>query len=491
MTIDYFDYPSSVELLRWLTRGSLKQNLAKALRLWVILRSLYGDDGDEVKLQLGEEFTFTQWRNLFFTEAEIHHKRDIIPLHHDSNCRCGKILEAWLFESSLSINRIEWCEIFQQYYPIETHELKILLSTGMASKKELNSDIKNNIPRKPLPEGRLFGVTGKNLESHFAELVKMGWLQHLQNFQGKNENNKFCKVVQFPHLAVNSKLEDKIETEQFTNLELGVFNNNLAQQIRGKQRFLIHVEYIVHQKLSNKVELLQKQLKNIWNQENIPFVKLKYRSAKLFQDMVDCIVYPVCIYYYQRALYLFAYGQTPRQDIDDAWSKIDWYDFRLERISELEELREIPAAIPQHFLQKCQSQNPPSPEEIKSKMADAWGFEFYQPQELMLLRFDQYFYGNYIEGTERDEMFMNVSHQQAQKIIASNTKLEWEEKQNILSTFAERKTKDIYCKINYRTGDNNIIMRLRAWGPNVEVFLPGSLRKRMTEDIHAMWKMYP
>jgi len=32
-----------VELLRWL-RGSLKQNLLRAIRLWVWLRSVYGDE---------------------------------------------------------------------------------------------------------------------------------------------------------------------------------------------------------------------------------------------------------------------------------------------------------------------------------------------------------------------------------------------------------------------------------------------------------------
>ena len=71
MKREVFNYPPSVEVLKILTAGSLKQNLAKAVRLWVILRSIYGDDGDEVKLELGEEFTFLQWRDLFLINNNI------------------------------------------------------------------------------------------------------------------------------------------------------------------------------------------------------------------------------------------------------------------------------------------------------------------------------------------------------------------------------------------------------------------------------------
>lgn len=58
-----FTYPPTVGFLQILALGSLKQNLPKAIRLWVILRSLYGNDSDEVKLNLGEHFTYEEWRN--------------------------------------------------------------------------------------------------------------------------------------------------------------------------------------------------------------------------------------------------------------------------------------------------------------------------------------------------------------------------------------------------------------------------------------------
>lgn len=39
----FIDTPQ-IELLQWLARGSLKQNLLRAIRLWVWLRSLYGSE---------------------------------------------------------------------------------------------------------------------------------------------------------------------------------------------------------------------------------------------------------------------------------------------------------------------------------------------------------------------------------------------------------------------------------------------------------------
>lgn len=221
-------------------------------------------------------------------------------------------------------------------------------------------------------------------------------------------------------------------------------------------------------------------------------MQLTYQSAKLYQDTVDCIVYPVCIYYYQRAPYLFAYGQIPKSDSENSWSKIDWYDYRLDRILKLDELPKDldDVNIPKHFVDKCQGKYPPSPDDIKEKMSAAWGFDIYKPQELLVLRFDQYFYGNYILGTERDEMFRKISHKQVETVVKSYTPAASIEQKNLLSIVQSRLSSDIYCKVDYRVKDNNIVMRLRAWGPNVEVILPWDLRQRMKEDMEATYKLY-
>ena len=125
MKREVFNYPPSVEVLKILTSGSLKQNLAKAVRLWVILRSIYGDESDEVKLELEDEFTFLQWRDLFFIDAKRFHPRDIVPKLHSSDelqanlkkeeCRCTINLNQWLFNLNLQVDEKQWCSSFQQY----------------------------------------------------------------------------------------------------------------------------------------------------------------------------------------------------------------------------------------------------------------------------------------------------------------------------------------------------------------------------------------
>ncbi|GAX41520.1 hypothetical protein NIES4075_24930 [Tolypothrix sp. NIES-4075] len=502
MKREVFNYPPTVEVLKLLTPGSLKQNLAKAVRLWVILRSLYGDDGDEVKLELTEEFTFLEWRDLFFLDAKKHHLRDKAPSLHHEGCRCTTKLTDWLFNSNLSIEKSKWHCSFKQYYYLQDDELDKLLLTGTinntkCSKQkdksvDTNNQIKSHHFSKSLSEGRLFAVTSRNLKDHdFQSLVNFGWLKKASD-RGKETQDKYLKVDEFPQFIL-ATLED-VETclEQFTNEELSAFNNFLSQPINNVQRFFIHAEYIVHPQLYNRVESLQKKLKKIWTQDKVPLIKLTYQSAKLFQDTVDCIVYPVCIYYYQRAPYLFAYGQTPKQDENKPWSKIDWYDYRLDRILQLDEIQKDidEVNIPKHFVDKCQGKYPPTPDDIKDKMSAAWGFDIYKPQELLVLRFEQYFYGNYIRGTERDEMFTKISQKKVETLVKYYTSAASIEQKNLLSIVQSRSDSDTYCKVDYRKDDNNIIMRLRAWGPNVEVILPWDLRQRMKKDMEATYKLY-
>ncbi|MUG97256.1 TIGR03985 family CRISPR-associated protein [Scytonema sp. UIC 10036] len=506
MKREVFNYLPSVEVLKLLAPGSLKQHLAKAVRLWVILRSIYGDDVDEVKLDLEEEFTFLQWRDLFFLNAAKEHSRDKTPILHNGECRCATKLTYWLFASclsSLNIEENQWSQSFQKYYSIQPEELKSLLLEGIINnsteKSQQNKDSvtgsnsqKSKRFSKVLSDGRLFAVTSRNLqENDFQCLVNLGWLRTANN-KGRKNQETYLKIEKFPEGFLDRLRKIEMTSNQFTNEELSAFNNSLSQPINGVQRFFIHAEYIVHAKRTDDVEALQEQLKKLWQHDKIPLVKLTYQSVKLYQDTVDCIVYPVCIYYYQRAPYLFAYGQVPKREQENSWSQINWYDYRLDRILQLDELPKDleDANIPKQFLDKCQGKYPPTPDDIKEKMSEAWGFDIHQPQKLLVLRFDYYFHENNIKGTERDEMFTRISHQQVEQLVKSYTSTASAEQKYLLSTVRSRSKTDIYCKVNYRADDNNIVMRLRAWGPKVEVILPWDLRHRMTTDIEATYKFY-
>jgi CRISPR-associated protein (TIGR03985 family) len=456
-TMAVFDLAPSVELLQWLAPGSLKQNLAKGVRLWVILRSIYGEDLDEVNLNLGQKFTYPDWRDRFFSDPkEYHLDRDRQPSFHEP-CRCTQSLNQWLFDSDLSLNSETWKQAFLQVQPMTEKALEEFLDS----------------------ESRLFGTTGKNLQHHFQTLVD-------RHFLIKEQEN-FYKVEELPVLLEtkqSSSLVTSNLTEQFIQTELGEIADYFSEPINGIQRFFFYVEYIISAKLSEQIQNLQIQLKSIWEKASISPIKLTYSSAKFYEPEVKLIVYPVCIYYWQRAPYLLAFGQTPEDE-----NKIDWYDYRLDKISKLKELTWDKVKISGFDFKICQSK---TPKIIQELMSEAWGFDFYQPKQQMMLRFDRYFYANYIKATERGRIFQKIDSHMAE-IKVKNSPLPDREKRKIISQIqaqANERSPHIYCLIDYRENDNNVIMRLRAWGDKVEVILPQQLRQRMQQDLDRTWKLY-
>jgi len=81
----------------------------------------------------------------------------------------------------------------------------------------------------------------------------------------------------------------------------------------------------------------------------------------------------------QRAVYLCAFGQTPRR-------KSGWNNYRWIRFNKMTHLGGRPSILnfSESFTRKTYS-----PDYIQEQMAKAWGFDFYLPRKLMLLRFDR------------------------------------------------------------------------------------------------------
>lgn len=517
-----FTYSPTVPFLQLLVPGSLKQNLPKTVRLWVILRSLYGEDGDEVRLNLREQFTFEEWRNQFFTQADpnckehhsekVYHKRDEIPPLHDPDCHCAKTLSDWLFDknSSLTISKEKWQESFLQIYPTMTKaQLEPFLASGnfagtvavpqkwqpkykavKASSKRPSKATNTYVP--PFPNGRLFGVTGKNLEFDFKTLIEMGWLE-VADSKGASKKH-YQKVKKYPPLDsfnLNTTTANFISQPDFSEIA-----DNYFQPINGIQRFFMHVDYVVSKEAIDKIRVWQDELKRMWEKTPIPPTSIVYESASLSRQGKR-IVYPVCIYYFQRAPYLCAFGQQPKHK-----EIINWYNYRLDRIQSLEELSWDREQVPDQLKQKCLHQQPPLPEDIQVKMAQAWGFDFYQPSHKMLLRFERDFHTRHIAKTFRHDTFTFLDTQDKfRKFIReyAPNKLEKQQLEEILHSLPVQ-ADDIgnpyaYYSADYRIDefnliDNNVMMRLRAWGPKVEILLPGDLRERMAKDIQETWKLY-
>jgi len=511
----------SVELLQWLARASLRQPdiLSMSIRLWGILRSLYGGIDDQLYIQdLGDRFSYPKWREGFFLDTNNHHRGDAIPQLHHPDCPCAKTLTDWLFDPDSGMSESQWQDDFNRHYSLsaagrdrllnptawvydptcgqtENQWRKNLQQRYHLTEKEIDKLARTvSHPERERHKNRPFAVSRKSLKKDMNTLVELGWLAIEPENKTQNNGEKYRKVDRFPSLPMSSSKSLEIPetrglTGEFVQSDLADFFENFAQPINNIQRFFLHVEYIIPSQLYSRVNTLQTQLKHLWSQTPVPPIRLIYRSAKQFQEEFECRVYPVCICYYKRAPYLFAYGEIPQQNSQREFP-IGWYDYRLDRIQSLEAITWQDKGLPIEL--KPWQSTPKQPNEVFDRMKEAMGFEFYQPYREMLVWFDPYFYGNYIEGTERASTFKQLSHSQALKWVATTVKrngLSGEEHQILKGLLESRSPANFYL-IKYRVEDNNVIMRLRAWGPKVEVLYPLELRERMRSDLQELWQRY-
>lgn len=454
--IEIFQDVPHAELLQWFARGSLKQNLLRSIRLWVWLCTLYGESKQRLPLDLESGFTYSQWRDLFFTST--HPKGEEVPKHNDVNCLCNQTTADWLF-SQTGIIEADW--------------KKSLISHVGIKESKLNQLLKE----------RLFAVTRRSLQGDLEILENLGWLIY--------KNKKYFSVNEFPLRPLSVK--DEASKAKFNAFELNFLHDDLvgiaqnhSQEISGIQRFFVHLDYVIPKSTIDLVENWQWELKELWEKIPVPPIQITYSSAKI-KNTVDCIVYPICIYYVQRAVYLCAFGDSPKHDNH-------WYNFRLDRIQKIKSLKWTNSAIPENLKQHYQQKILPKPSAIALKMSQAWGFDFYLPSTLMLLRFDRDFAQRYVKGTERHDTFKQISYQQARDLIKQQIE-QTQQKKLLLETLANRSSKDAYyqafIRYKYKTErDNNVIMRLRAWRPNCEVLLPVELRNEMIEEIQNETNFY-
>ena len=515
MSATTFDRPLSLELLQWLARASLRQPdvLSMSIRLWVMLRSLYGGIDDRLYIEdLGDRFNYPEWRNGFFLDTENHNCGDAIPQCHDADCPCHKTITDWLFDPDSGMPQSQWKADFDRHYGLSAAESDRLLNptdwiydrargqtpdqwrANLQNRYQLAISELDKLARTvPHPErerhkNRPFAVSRKSLKKDLNTLVKLGWLA----IDPGNNREKYRKVEEFPSLPVSDAQGSAREDNsgligEFVQSDLIDCFDYFAQPINNKQRFFLHVEYIIPSKFSNRVNALQTELKHLWSQTPVPPVRLTYESSRHNKKIFTCQVYPVCICYYKRAPYLFAYGQTPYEH-GQRESPIGWYDYRLDRIQSLEAIPWQEETLPIEL--KPWQTTPEQPSNIFDRMNEAMGFEFYQPKREMLVWFDRYFYGNYIEDTERASTFQKLSHEEAMKWAAKRDRLSGNDQKKLQSLLTSRSPSDSYYLIPYRANDNNVIMRLRAWGPNVEVLYPFDLRAKMRSDLQELSQRY-
>lgn len=442
--------PVTVPLLQWLVRGSLKQNLPQAARLWVWLHLLYGEEGQ--RLVLPKTFSYADCRAVFFTES--HSGGDQKPDVHDVNCPCQKSLAAWLFAPQLAWSMAQW----QAYAPqatkaMEQWQLRLLRAGALPENIE-----------QLLQTCRPFAVTRRTLSSDLSRLCELGWLQQRDMGYGR--------VVSWPHYPAMPV------TRELTFLmqpDLAEIAANLSQEIGGQQRFFVHTDYVVPQDGHDRVEDWQDALRELWHCSPVPPLMLDYWSASRL-ERYEVVVYPVCIYYYRRGPYLCAWGQVPGH-----LEEIDWRNYRLDRIRALTALDWRDTVVPAGLKEQCRRGELPLPEEIELRMGEAWGFDYYQPARQLLVRFDAQWDQRYIRNSLRHYTFERVSYSQARSLIQKA--LTGQQQKRMLAVLATRSEQDAYYQAIYRHDDPNVRQRLRAWRPHIEVLLPWGLRRRFAAEV--------
>lgn len=438
------DLCPDLEFLRWLTRGSLKQNLLRSLRLWGWLRLLYSGDRS-----LPDPFTFADCRDSFFSRS--HPRGEQVPELHDPACLCAKTTAAWLFDAGIS--EVQWRQELLQYEAIAEPDLEKLLNS------------------------RLFAVTRRSLTTDLQELAKLGWLQYLE----QNRHYRWVeRLPAYPGTKPLMKLSttQAIDLLQFLQPDLGAIAQNHAGDVRGVQRFFLHLDYITSLDKLDRVDDWQEVLRQVWGQDWVSPLQLVYQSARQ-QRTLTTIVYPVCIYYAQRAVYLCGFNpELPHQ----------WYNFRLDRIQQCEMLDWTDAYIPLALSRCYQKGMLPDPTYIQSELDKAWGFDFYLPSQQMVLRFNRDFHDHYIKDTFRHATFEAVERATVKQLIRQFTPAA--DQKILLQVLKAHPVEDVYYQVCYRDGDTNIRQRLRAWRPHVEVLLPWSLRQEIAQEVWMEFQFY-
>lgn len=131
----------------------------------------------------------------------------------------------------------------------------------------------------------------------------------------------------------------------------------------------------------------------------------------------------------------------------------------------------------------------PTQKTVRTKLKQAWGFDFYKPSALILLRFNQDFHDRYIRGTFLHHTFEPVDYKRAASLIKQHTQTP-EHQQSLLEILQSRSPADAYYQAQYRVTDYHVIRRLRALGPEVEVLLPWDLREKIAQHIQQTWNHY-
>jgi CRISPR-associated protein (TIGR03985 family) len=428
-------------------------NLCKAIRLWYSLREIEGEFCQEQR-----KFTDREWRCHLYLAAK--NNRDKLP-QKLPGCISGKNIPSVLFGADPQQQHKwqAWRTSLTEYYRI---------SHGQQEIDDYLEEVESLLP---------FNVIGRTILNDLRHLSAIGYLQ-------KGDKNTFQLTENAPQIVATTSLQiysPEADNSIFLVEDFDSYQQCFALPIRNIQRFYIHADYRSPNSDQYSSGVVQRQLQQIWEQPQTTPVKLRYRSASQGQTH-DAIVYPLLIHYYQRAFYLCAYGQSGA-------SREGWHNYRIDRIEKIQGLAWSDPLVDKKLSEEFAAGNDQGQiEEVQEAWESAYGCDFYQPEEIMLLRFDRDFHDRYIQNTFRHHTFKEVPDSQIDRLLKERNASVLEKK--VVEERFQAYPQDAYYRMTYRTQDHSVLMRLRAWSPNMEVLFPQDLRRRMATDIHKAAGFY-
>jgi CRISPR-associated protein (TIGR03985 family) len=487
-----FKHPPSIQVLQALVGATFtdSNNLNKAIRLWYTLHQL----GTEYQ---PAQFTDRHWREYLYKSPDNNRDKKPTPI---DGCICTKTIADILFDRRES--REESWSDWKQSLQAALSEYYGARDIPEIASQKLAAYLKVLELEKP------FDVTGKTILGDLKALTqtpKSLGKKYLIAIGSSNFElpDKFPPIIRQEYqmetiLARPTEPPTFVEPAYLTG-DFSSFAYLFTEPTKDIQRFHIHVDHHIHKDKVFPVNQYLKRLKENWSKDRTtPYQLQYYSSSQINKDRrYTVVVYPVCLYYYQRAFYLCAFGSG----LESASS---WHNYRLDRIERLEDLdwewhRKI---IPQLLYDRIKAAREDTQlldeaqlldddrllDIVRSGLDEAYGFDFYRSSAEMLLRFNRSFHDRYIDKTWRHNSFKLVNDDEIEdRSILEKIALP---QRKFINARIELHPKDAYYTMNYRVDDNSVIMRLRAWGPNVEVLSPVDLRDRMHGDLQKTWESY-
>ncbi|MBE7384514.1 MAG: TIGR03985 family CRISPR-associated protein [Leptolyngbya sp. SIO1E4] len=479
-----FDYLPTPAVLYGLSVGQLTSRWQRAVRLWWLLRSLYGREA-AWQASLPMPFRYADLRaHLFASSHSPVEAASVETLRagcRGSRCICQRSLRTLVLEPEPTLDWETWLAGMAQH-------------TGLP--ETVWQDAGEMIP---------FAVGHRSIRDDLKALVELGWLK----IAGRGQFG-CIPAADWPSLptmaasgpadsaglspAESWELLSTLEEIAFVQPNLSVLLDRLWQQATQSQpgtswwereperRIFIHLDYILSSEMQEQVDTHQAMIEQLWRTGEGGIIQFDNWLAR--QEQVATVtVYPVCFHYARRAKYLSAYGVDPD-------GKIGWHNYRLDRIVS-EQIRLLPwgdLEVPKELRAMRDRGELPTAAEVAAAIAEAWGFNFYLPKAWLLMRFPPKFARWYVDHTERHPTFKRVDYEELPKMISR-----WvpaAEQAAVLAIVQERSPGDTYYAGWVRVGDINVVMRLRDWRPNGEVIAPWVLRQQMAAEAKQEMAMY-